>query len=511
MKRAAIWNLMFVLICCLFSNCTGQMNDAGVRQPAVAGKFYPADPVKLKSALNYFFEDAVKQQQRLKPLGIIVPHAGYIYSGRIAADAFNQAKNFEYDVVVILGTNHTTAGFDKVSVYPNGAYSTPLGSAVVDEGITGALLKEDSDCVTDLRPQETEHSVEVQVPFVQYLFPKARIVPIVVGTPDVDLCSKLGKALAKILKEKNVLIVASSDLSHYPAYDDAVITDKNTLDVIATMNTKDISKKLDAQMHSGVRSLVTCACGEAPILAMITAVKELGGNYASVISYANSGNTLIGTDDRVVGYGAVAFYRTGKDKPVISVNKMDTLMNAASELSVQDKVNLLKLARLTIEQYLNSETLPLLSELTPAMKQRRGAFVTLRKNKELRGCIGTMSDELQLFNVIGRMALSAALNDNRFQPLEVSELPVTEIEISVLTPPVKVSSDADIVLGRDGIILKNKGKQAVFLPQVATETGWGKEKFLTQLCFKAGLSANDWKTATLFTFRAEVFSEADFK
>ncbi len=511
MKQVTVGNLILVLICCCFANCRGQMNEAPIREPAVAGKFYPSDPAKLKNALQYFFEDAVKQQQQMKPLGIIVPHAGYIYSGRIAADAFNQARNFDYDVVVILGTNHTTAGFDKVSVYPKGAFKTPLGDAAIDDGITGLLLKEDADFVTDVRPHETEHSVEVQVPFVQYLFPGARIVPIVVGSSDPDFCARLGKALAKILKDKKALLVASSDLSHYPGYEDAVSTDRTTLDIIATMNTKDISEKLDAQLHSGIKSLVTCACGEAPILALITAVKELGGNFASVISYANSGSTLVGTDDRVVGYGAVAFYNTGANTPAITKNKMDVPMNTTSELSVQDKQALLKLARRSIEQYLKSETLPLPDEVSPAMKERRGAFVTLRKNRELRGCIGNMSSELQLFSVVGRMALSAAFNDSRFQPLELSELPHTEIEISVLTPPAKVNSADDIVLGRDGVILKNKGKQAVYLPQVATETGWDKETFLTQLCFKAGLKANDWKTAELYTFRAEVFSEAEFK
>jgi AmmeMemoRadiSam system protein A len=333
----------------------------------------------------------------------------------------------------------------------------------------------------------------------------------IVGTPDLAVCAKFGKALAAALKGKNALIVASSDLSHYPDYDDAVNTDKNTLAVIATMNSNAISEKMNTQLNAGIKSLVTCACGEAPILALISTVKELGGNYASVISYANSGNTFVGSKNRVVGYGAVAFYKTGQNSPTNTENKMSTDMNTASELSKHDKKVLLQLARRTIEQYLNSETLPLPTDLTPAMESKRGAFVTLRKNKQLRGCIGNMSEEFELCNVIGRMALSAAFNDTRFQPVELREMPEIEIEISVLTPIAKVDGPGDIVLGRDGVIINKGGKQAVYLPQVATETGWDKETFLTQLCYKAGLNANDWKSSSLYTFKAEVFSESDFK
>jgi AmmeMemoRadiSam system protein A len=373
------------------------------------------------------------------------------------------------------------------------------------------LLKEDPDFVSDIKPHESEHSVETQVPFIQYLFPKARIVPIVIGSSDLQLCTKFGKALAKIIKDKKVLIVASSDLSHYPKYEDAVSTDKNTLDVIKKMNTSDIQQELYRKVNSGIPSLVTCACGEGPILTAITAVNELGGNNVSIISYANSGNTLVGDNDRVVGYGAVAFFKTDQNTKVIEKIDENIPKEYSTELDSLDKISLLKLARRSIEQYLTSETLPLPRNLTPLMNSKRGAFVTLKKHGELRGCIGSMVENLPLYNVVGKMALQAAFNDNRFQSLEISELSQVELEISVLTPLVKINSADEIVLGRDGVVLKKGNKQAVFLPQVATEQGWSKELFLTQLCYKAGLDATDWKTATLFTFRAEVFSEKDFR
>ncbi|MDR3668545.1 MAG: AmmeMemoRadiSam system protein B, partial [Ignavibacteriaceae bacterium] len=279
MKIISIKNLVLIPLCLCVSYCMGQTDPSLIRNPVVAGKFYPADSSKLRIALNYFFEDAVPGNKE-KPLAIIAPHAGYVYSGQIAADAFNQAKKFNYDVIVILGTNHTVLGFNKISVYPKGAFRTPLGVCPIDENITGQLLKEDDDCTSDIKAHETEHSVETQVPFIQYLFPNAKIVPIVIGTNDLRLCTKFGKVLAQILKDKNALIVASSDLSHYPNYEDAVSTDKSTLDIITKMNTSDIHEDFYTKINSGIPSLVTCACGEGPILAAITAVKESGGNYA---------------------------------------------------------------------------------------------------------------------------------------------------------------------------------------------------------------------------------------
>jgi MEMO1 family protein len=510
MKSMPVKVLVFALLCLSCSDCRGQTNGSYIRNSVMAGKFYPADSTKLRHALNYFFEDAVSGKN-FTPIGIIAPHAGYIYSGQIAADAFNQAKDLNFDVIIILGTNHTTAGFNKISIYPRGGFRTPIGVASIDEEITRKLLNLDPDFVADIAPHENEHSIEVQVPFIQYLFPNAKIVPIIVGSSDISLCTKFGKTLANILKEKKALIVASSDLSHYPNYEDAVSNDRSTLEVIKGMNLSDIKSEMQKKVNAGIHSLVTCACGEGPIVTLIAAVKELGGDKASVISYANSGNTLVGDNNRVVGYGAIAFYKQDLNIKVPESSTENNSTNNNAELDSLDKIQLLHLARRSIEQYLNSETLPLPRNLTPVMKSNRGAFVTLKKNGELRGCIGSMSETLPLYNVVGKMALQAALNDNRFPPLESAELSQIEIEISVLTPMTKIKSADDIVLGLDGVVLKKGNKQAVFLPQVAIEQKWSKEQFLTQLCYKAGLSANDWQTAILFTFRADVFSEADFR
>ena len=127
-------------------------------------------------------------------IAIIVPHAGYIYSGQIAADAYNQVKQNKYDLVVVLGTNHTTAGFSGISVFPNGAFATPIGNMKIDSEAAEELLKLDSDVNTNLTVHAKEHSVEVQIPFIKYLFPQAKILPIIVGEPDIEMCSRFGKA-----------------------------------------------------------------------------------------------------------------------------------------------------------------------------------------------------------------------------------------------------------------------------------------------------------------------------
>ncbi len=210
--------------------------DAEVRAPVVAGKFYPDSPPRLKLAIEKFLQDAVPVKVK-SPVAIIVPHAGYIFSGQICADGFQQVSNQKYDVVVILGTNHTSPSFQKVSLYPGKGFRTPLGTVAIDREVISALMDADpADCTLDKSLHEQEHSVEVIVPFIQVLFPKARIVSAVVGSPAVPMCTRFGQALAKAIKNKRALIVASSDLSHYPNAKDASAVDKETLETMIKLD-----------------------------------------------------------------------------------------------------------------------------------------------------------------------------------------------------------------------------------------------------------------------------------
>jgi AmmeMemoRadiSam system protein B/AmmeMemoRadiSam system protein A len=485
----------------------GDRAQGYVRPPAVAGQFYPSDPGRLRLAVQEFIKSAIPPATE-KPLGIVVPHAGYIFSGQICADAFRQAGNHRYEVVVILGTNHTAAGFDRVSVQAKGGYQTPLGTVQVDEEVAAALLAEDSDCTSDIEPQKREHSVEVQVPFVQVLFPGARIVPVVVGAPDLSMCTRLGGALAKVLRSRNALLVASSDLSHYPGYNTAVTVDRKTLDAIALLDPKELNSAIRSQDKAAVTGVETSACGEAPIMAVAAAARGLGATRGVVVSYANSGDALIGDASRVVGYGAVVYTSGQVNDQVLGPFRHPPVPAAARPLQAAEQKWLLSFAREAVRRYLTTETVPLPRAYPPQLEYRQGAFVTIKKHGELRGCIGHMAEDMPLARTTGLMAMQAAFNDSRFTPVALSELQDLEFEVSVLTPFKPIASADEIVIGTDGVVLAKSGRSAVFLPQVATEQGWKTPELLDNLCLKAGLPVGAWKTgAQLYVFQAQVFHE----
>jgi hypothetical protein len=479
-----------------------------VREPAVAGKFYPADPAKLKRAVDFYLDRAVEPDGH-KPLAIVAPHAGYVYSGQICADAWRQAQGHRYDVVVILGTNHTAPGFTGVSIIPGGVYRTPLGDAKIDEGISAALAAADPAFSFRADVHRREHSVEVQVPFAQVLFPKTPIVAAVVGAPDPALCDRFGQALAAAVNGRSALIVASTDLSHYPSYKDACRIDRSVLEAAATMNPSELHRCIEAQMAQHVANLSTCACGEAPMMAAMSAAKHLGARGGRIVSYANSGDAVVGRPERVVGYGAVAFSDAYTEAPSFP---QAPPADGESTLAGPQKRALLSLARSTVTEVLLADVLPLPRSADPALNAHRGAFVTLKKKGRLRGCIGHMTADWSLQKTVGAMALQAAFNDRRFPPVSVDELDRLEIEISVLTPYEIVAGPAAIRIGTDGVVIQKTGKSAVFLPQVAVEQGWGREEMLDHLCRKAGLPAGAWKEgAKLMTFQATVFSEHEFR
>ena len=485
-------------------------SDNDIRQPAVAGKFYPDSESRLKLAIQKYLQDAVPAKTK-NPVAIIVPHAGYIFSGQICADGFKQVSSQQYDVVVILGTNHTNPDFRKISVYSGSGFSTPLGTAVIDRSMVSSLTEANPDCIPDKSLHEQEHSVEVIVPFVQVLFPKAKIVPVVVGTADIDMCTRFGKTLASAVKGRQALIVASSDLSHYPSAKDAASVDGKILEAMTSLDLTAFSSATQFQMNRRIQNLHTCACGEAPIMAAMAAAKTLGATHGDIISYAHSGDASIGERSRVVGYGAVVL-TAEKENEISGASAQISQAPGDTSLRPSDKKALLAFARETISRLLLTDTLPLARGFDPKLRQSQGVFVTLKKKGELRGCIGRIVGDEPLCKLVGIIAVQSALYDRRFRPVTADELGEIDIEISVLTPPKQVSSAKKIVIGRDGVILSKDGHSAVFLPQVATEQGWSREEMLDNLCLKAGLKAGSWKQgAQLSTFQATVFSEAEFK
>ncbi len=511
MKNSRIWLWLLMPLLVMPAACqAAEKTDGAVRQPAVAGRFYPDSAPALRLAVEKYMEDAVPPAAK-DPVAIVVPHAGYVFSGQICADAFNQVRGRRYDTVVILGTNHTSSSFRKVGIHPGRAFRTPLGEAAVDGALVDALLADCADCTLDASIHAREHSVEVVVPFVQVLFPSAKIVPAVVGEADPGTCARFGKALARALEGRSALIVASTDLSHYPSAANASMIDHQTLRAILPLDPAGFRAVAHTPSDRNIPGLATRVCGEAPVMAAMTAARHLGATGGTLVSYAHSGDTVLGEPGQVVGYAAVAL-GSGRAETANTGRAAAPPAAAGAPLGEADRRTLLALARDTIDRFLATRTAPLARNPSPALEQARGLFVTLKKRGDLRGCIGEIVTERPLYRLVGPVALKSALEDPRFRPLRHEELKDVEIEISVLTPPAPVSGAEDVVVGRDGVILKKDGRSAVFLPQVATEQGWGRDRMLDELCRKAGLPAGSWKQgARILTFQAEVFSETDVK
>jgi AmmeMemoRadiSam system protein A len=304
------------------------------------------------------------------------------------------------------------------------------------------------------------------------------------------------------------------------------------LNAVASMQPEAIAAQIETQMRQAPPGLSTCACGEGAAMVAVSAATALGAVHGTVVSYAHSGDTVFGEDDRVVGYGSVACTEAGSATPAAGLSASGLAAQAEppaglpaqaaggpgpaapagpgpEELDQADRDYLLRLARGTLAQFLQTGTVPLPRSSSPALQRPRGVFVTLNEHGRLRGCIGHMAEDTPLQLATARMALEAALRDPRFRPVGADELSQIEVEISVLTPFVRVTGPERFVVGRDGVVLDKSGHRAVYLPQVAPEQGWTRAETLAHLCEKAGLAADCWQEgATLSTFQAQVFAEA---
>lgn len=482
-----------VIVFVLFSVFCLQAQE---RNAVVAGSFYPANALRLKSEVEGFVEKASISGEVLSKsdlIGFVAPHAGYAYSGAVAGHSYKLLKGKEYDTVIILGPNHRAVGFKDVSVWSKRQFKTPLGSILIDEEMAEAIIGYDSKkFVSYPEAHKMEHSIEVQLPFLQVLLKEFKIVPIVLGDYSSDVCKRLSEAIIKSSKGKKVLVVASSDFSHDKTYEKAVEMDKYGIDYIRKV---DINGLIQANNQGK-----TEMCGYGPVLVLMNYVKELGTKEGVFLEYKNSGDVTGNKNSRIVGYGAVAFFKGQKEG-----DKMN------EPYTIDEKKLLLKLARNSISSSLGGVKEEV--EKVSKFKENRGVFVTLHKKGNLRGCIGYIEPIKSLYDAVKDNAINAALKDYRFSTLKKSELEDVDIEISVLTPPVEVSGASEFIVGKHGIIIKKGFNQAVFLPQVAPEQGWTREETLSHLCVKAGLSADSWKQSGMefFVFEAIVFGEKELE
>ena len=471
------------------------------RKPYAAGRFYTDKPAELKAQLQQLFSGSLKMKSEITPLAIIVPHAGYIYSGETAASAYNQIDpNRKFERIFIIGSSHTTT-FAGASVFCTGNYVTPLGIVKVDLELVNQLAKENKLIKCYPEPQLEEHSIEVQLPFLQYhLQTDFKIVPIIIGSSTAETAKKLAAILKPYLNEKNLFVI-SSDFSHYPNYVDAPVVDQLTAKAIKTNEASNLINTLESNDRKGLPGLVTSLCGWSSVLTLLYMTEQMPGVTADLIKYKNSGDSSYGDKQKVVGYYAISFSQAKEKSPVNEFS-----------LNNDDKKFLLILARETISEYVRNGREPKVDEskLSATLKTNCGAFVTLNKNNSLRGCIGRFNANQPLWKVVQSMAIAAATQDYRFDKVKPNEISQLKIEISVLTPLKRIQSIDEFTMGKHGIYIKKGNSSGTFLPQVANQTKWSKEEFLGH-CYedKAGLGWNGWKTAELYTYEALVFGEGE--
>ena len=477
--------------------------NPSVRQPAVAGGFYPASPSELQGMIDGFLSRVQEEGIEGRIYAIICPHAGYQFSGQVAAYSFKQLAGRHYDTVIIIGPSHHY-WLDGASVGDWDYYATPLGRVKVDGKLAKKIRDYSPKLVFSPPAHAQEHSVEVEVPFLQRVLKDFQVVPIVMGNPTLENAQILSQAILQAIGHRKVLLVASSDMSHYPSYQDAIQVDHQTLRVIEGFDPERLFRSDREQLGQGRPNLVTTLCGLGPVMTVMMAAKGMGAKEVKVLHYANSGDVQVqGTRNRgrVVGYGAVAFYTP----------KAKTEGGKPMDLTAEERAELLQIARSTLEHILAKEEPPEFVPKSERLREKRGVFVTLTNQGRLRGCIGHFPADTPLYKIVSQMAIAAATQDFRFyyNPVTLKELAQIRIEISVLSPMKRITDVNQIRMGVDGIYIKQGAQAGTFLPQVATETGWSRDEFLSHCCQdKAGLPPDCWKKgAEIYTYTATVFHE----
>ncbi len=466
------------------------------RKPAVSGSFYPSDPDQLRKMVAGFLSQGKPDQTKGTLRALVVPHAGYVFSGGVAASGYNQIDpNAGYKRIFILASSHRMS-LGKASVYTRGDYLTPLGRIEVDQAVSEQLALNREFFTDDPAAHIQEHSIEVQLPFLQVRMSKPfKLVPIVIGTQTPSVCAGIAAALKPWFTSENLFII-SSDFSHYPRYEDARKVDALTAGAFCANSAERFLAVLRDNEKLRISNLATSMCAWPSGLVLLYLTQNNPKLVFSKIDYKNSGDIQpYGDKSEVVGYHAIA---------------VSEGITTAFFLSGKDKEDLLAIARTTLESYIRNHQVPVLSPAGygGSLKTKTGAFVTLKLKGNLRGCIGSFEPDAPLYKVVQEMAIASSTQDTRFLPVEAKELDDINIEISVLTPLRKIDDVREIILGKHGIYLKKGYLGGTFLPQVATETGWTLEEFLGHCAQdKAGIGWTGWKDADIYIYEAIIFEE----
>ncbi|MDD5659133.1 MAG: AmmeMemoRadiSam system protein B [Actinomycetota bacterium] len=503
------------------------------RDSIVAGSFYPHDPYVLKMQIENYLNNATYLDiENIKAL--ISPHAGYIYSGQVAAYSYKQIMNKKYDSIIIISPSHSEY-FDFVSVFDGDAYNTPLGRVNIDKKRSKLLVESSPYINFSEYGHNNEHSIEVQLPFLQYIYGEFDFIPMVIGAQNNQNIHNIGKTIGELFGNENILIIASTDLSHYHPYGEAVMLDKQVEKLVENFDIENLQREF---LKNNIEM-----CGGGPVAAAMSAAKALGANKAVILKYLNSGD-VTGDRKAVVGYLSAALYedKNKKESDIKMNQKKDIKNNVVSsckknfsssnntyvnnknsssksnsddvtsmKLTKKEKSILLEIAKESIKSAVLGvkSNFPTINDV--ALNEKCGAFVTITSNGKLRGCIGNIRAINPLWETIKTMAKEAALNDPRFYPLTAKDIENINIEISVLSPFKLINNINEISVGKHGLFIKRGFYQGLLLPQVATDYSWDRIQFLKETCKKAGLYENCWqeKNCEIYIFSATVFSEED--
>ncbi|MCF7907036.1 AmmeMemoRadiSam system protein B [Patescibacteria group bacterium] len=489
------------------NNQWGKDENQRKREPVGAGSFYSADAKILSSQIDQYLKESENfLNNKFWPRILIVPHAGYQFSGSIAAQAFQLLVGENFKKVILLGPAHQD-WFQGISVDTHDFWQTPLGLVKVDLALAHQIIDPKKGILDRPLAHKKEHSLEVCLPFLQKTLENDfKIVPIVTSQINREQAQSLAQTLSEYIDPQTIVIV-SSDLSHYPSSEIAQSVDQKIIESVLRGDPDEFLETSQELLTQYQGDLNTCACGRDSIYIALLLAKMIGIQRIENGGYLNSGD-ITGDRSQVVGY---ANFALGKERPL-----EEDISFSENSLSAEDRKILLNLAHQSIEFYLQEgKFLKIDSEkISPRLKFKQGAFVTLKKGESLRGCLGKVEEKKEpLYNLISKMAVSAALEDPRFQPLRLAEIEDIVIEISVLSPLQKIKDPfQEIQLGRDGVLIRKGEQTGVFLPQVAFENNWDLDEFMGRLCQeKAGLEREAWRQgdSDIYIFQAEVFQEED--
>ncbi len=488
-----------------------------VRPAALAGTWYQGSREGLRSEVQRYLDRAGEPENREAPLALIVPHAGHRWSGQTAGYSYKAVQGKSFERVFVLAPNHRVR-LKGAAVPAATAFETPLGEIPLDTEVTEKLAARPG-IVMDDHPHAPEHSIEIQLPFLQVaLEPGFRLVPILIGDISAAEARKLADEIRPFVGSGD-LVLASSDFTHYGAnfgyypFREDIESNLKKLDFGALEEIRKLSPEgLDA--YRARTGITVCGCD--PIMVLLALLPP--GSQMGLLHYDTSGRQT-GDFSSSVSYLAVSFVgkrwpeREGGAKPETPDLPEVEAVGGPTVLDEREQRMSLKLARAVVESYVRTgkriEPKQIGIQPTATMRDSYGVFVTLHKRGDLRGCIGNIWPVEPLVDGLVKRAVDAAAHDSRFTPVTADELPELEIEISVLTKPFEVKSYRDIVIGKHGVVITKLGRRAVYLPQVAPEQGWNLQQTLGHLSRKARLPEDAWREgATFEVFEAQVFKEA---